>query len=194
MSFSLNPQLINEIWEDYKYPSTDGISQTGYNKFDDYEFNEKSYDYNENIQGNKQYGDTTNPPLKSNVFEGFQINPMDHPSVTKSNIDIDTYNNKPYDYQNGPPRQHTYQNYNRGFECNEHIDHILRCRYCYEHIRKKLNLDDNNNNNNNNNNTINSIKKLFNGNINNLLNISLIVMSGIFILLMTDTILSRRRR
>lgn len=198
MSFSLNPQLISEIWEDYKYPSgqTKEYSQTGYDKFDDFEFNEKSYDFNENIQGqaslgnnkpfeesNKHQYDMNNYSGNRNTFEGFQPNPMDYPSITKPNVDM--YNNKPYDYRSGP---FIYESRRREMECYDHMNHILRCRYCFEHLREKLGLDRQNNG------YFNSNMNLFNrGKVNNLLDVALMIMGGVFILFMVDTILARRK-
>jgi len=206
MSYAFSPQLINEIWTDYKYPKGEGkeLSQTGYDKFHDYDFNEKSYDFNENIQGQASLGNNKPKILQEynyndytannvangnkNVFEGFRPNPMDHPSTTKLNIDM--YNNKSYNYQNGP-NNFRYSDE----ECSRHLEHILQCRYCYDHLRKKLGLDNNTNHTNNMNNGgfLNTGNLLNTGNVNNLLNVALVVMSGVFLIFMIDTLISRRK-
>lgn len=204
MSFAFNPQLINEIWSDYKYPKSQGqeLSKTGYDIFDDYNFNEKSYDYNENIQGQASLGNNKprifqesnkhdydmnnyNGSKNGNVFEGFQPNPMDYPSITKP--DVDMYDNRPYDYRHGPfnhvhsynrrPQHSMYEE-----ECIEHVEHVLRCRHCYEHLRRKLNLDDDKPND-----YFNTRK------MNNMLDVAIMVMGGVFLLFMVDTIIGRRK-
>lgn len=205
MSLVINPQLINEIWSDYKYPRNEGqeLSKTGYDVFNDYDFNEQSYDHNTNIQGQASLGNNKpkifeankndynmnnysgNPP-NGNVFEGFQPNPMDHPSITNPNVD--TYNNKPYNYRNGPPRNYFRDYKERDEECIEHIEHILRCRHCYEHLREKLGLD------NNNKQQSNIFSSLRTGNVNNLLDIALLVMGGAFLLFVLDTLVTIRRK
>jgi hypothetical protein len=107
---------------------------------------------------------------------------MEHPSITK--VHGDTYNNRSYDPRG---RINQFAPQYKEDDCREHLDHVLRCRFCYEHLRKKLKLDDTTNSSN----SLNS--PFYSGNVNNLLNIALIAMGGIFVLYMVDTILSRKR-
>ena len=53
MSAYLNYALLDEVWNDYKYPTnqTQQFSKSGYNSFDDYEYNEKINNQDTNKQG-----------------------------------------------------------------------------------------------------------------------------------------------
>lgn len=181
--------LINEVWKDYKYPDKQDFSKTGYDTYNtsnnitlQTEKPQKIEEANKNIYNNNYYHNDTirsdEPNYKNislnNSFEGFQPNPMDYPSISK--VNIDTYNNNAYQHMPNIPMKPHYK------QCDEYIEHVKNCTYCLEHLRKQLGLKTDYNNNNN--------KNYFTKeNISQVLDISLMVLGGVFLLFVIDTFL-----
>lgn len=186
-SSGINYTMLDEVWDNYKYPKQNKFSNTGYDNFNEYDFNERVYTDNPNLQGQTVLSNKAPKPIsspnKGTVFEGFQAQPMDHPSTSKTETH-DTYNYQPYDKDNiySPVKefnQHQPQNQNyntrRRSSCDEYIEHVENCKSCYDHLRKRMYAENNWN---------------FNWNMppKNMMDIILLIIGGAFILFVLDTL------
>lgn len=184
---NLGYSMLDEIWQDYKYPTSNTYSQRGYDGFNDYDFNEKVYTDNPNIQGQSVLSEKRPKlieyPKRHTIFEGFQTSPMDHPSTSKPELE-NMYNYKPY---NKDDNLSYIENKNRRYECDEYIEHIENCSHCYEHLRRRLNLTMSNNL------SPNITEYFANKNI-NIVDLALLFMGSVLIYLVIDTLLAIRRK
>lgn len=173
---------LDEIWDNYKYPPQKQFSYTGYDMFKDYEFNDNAYTTNPNISGQSVLPEKRPKAVEfmnnnNEVVEGFQSSPMDYPSTSKPELQS-MYNHKPYDKDDKYMNISNDYNNNRR-SCDEYIEHIERCRFCYEHLRKSLKLENDGG---------------WNLNTKNLLDIAMIVIGGAFILFVLDVFMSVARK
>lgn len=187
-STGVNYSMLDEIWDNYKYPKQNDYSCTGYDSFNDYSFNDNVYgEKQSNIQGqavlaNKRPKVIENFKSQPMSFEGFQASPMDHPSTSKGNVE-NTYDHRPYDKNDiySPVNA----NEHRRLRCDEYMDHIRQCHQCYEHIRNNLDLGQN---------TYTSPLQNINLNNLNFMNLALIFVGGAFCLLLLDILLTIRKK
>jgi hypothetical protein len=193
-SSGVNYSMLDEIWDNYKYPNQDNYSCTGYDTFNNSESdkNINTYRENPNIQGqsvlsNKQPRMPEQPRGNSPmVVEGFQSNPMDHPSTSNAGLQ-DTYDNKPYDKNDiySPVTAEAELRTRSGMRCEDYVEHVRKCRKCYDHLRKELELGDD------------TRQSLF-GNI-DLTNISpmqiaMLIVGGAFCMLLLDILITLKKR
>jgi hypothetical protein len=160
----MNYSMLDEIWDNYKYPKKPGQHANSSLKSS----NETRYSptttqmggYSMELDGNEssnpdpvhmeefkpihqtvsQQPSTPNSqPTESNRF-------VNHPSNTNQSS-TNTYNNIPYTNNEVYSPMQTYMTNGGGStqqqqqQCMSTIQHIRTCRYCFEHMRRELNLD-----------------------------------------------------
>jgi len=138
-SGGINYSMLDEIWDNYKYPKQDDYSCTGYDTFNNNK-DMNTYTENKNIQGQSVLSNKQPRVQAGNdVIEGFRMgNPMDHPSTSNTGLQ-NTYNNKPYEKHE--KYSHIRNDSPQRVDCDVFMDHIRTCRMCYKHIRDELQME-----------------------------------------------------
>jgi len=185
-SSGVNYTMLDEIWDNYKHPKQNNtFSNTGYDAFNDYDYNERVRDNNPDAHGQAILANKRPKPIQQPgsgpVFEGFQAGPMDHPSTSKPNMQ-NMYDHRPYDKDDMYSPVDTY-NHTRS-SCDEYIEHVEHCRHCYEELRKRM-LEEN--------------KRLgigygWNFPPKNVIDLVLMIIGGAFILFTLDVFMSFARK
>jgi hypothetical protein len=161
----MNYSMLDEIWDDYKYTDADGKSSPqpsssmkdsgfsnsssrnplygGDKKRDSKELHNKYRDSPSqvHIEEFKPVSDTIPPvsPVKNGTNNQYV---QDHPSISNPS-DVNTYNHMPYNGNTVYTPTQTYMNHNNSSsnDCMTHLEHVRRCRYCYEQMKKEFELD-----------------------------------------------------
>ena len=143
---SMNYSMLDEIWDNYKYPKKEMRDTAPHRSEHDYHQQspptKASAPVQVHIEQFKPIHPSTTAPGQdvSSMDMGSYAPVVDHPANSNHST-TNTYNDVPYNKNEvyTPLLTHANNRMNNNV-CMGSIDHLKHCRYCYEHMKKELHL------------------------------------------------------